>query len=63
MTLRDETEWIETVQLGWNVLAGGNDRSIVEKVLGFSIPLEHPELYGSGQASQKIVDHLLSANC
>lgn len=63
VTLRDETEWIETVQLGWNVLAGGNDRSIVEKVLGFSIPLEHPELYGSGQASQKIVDHLLSANC
>lgn len=62
VTLRDETEWTETVQTGWNVLAGSNPDGIVEMVRNFKIPEDHPELYGSGQAGQRIVDHLLSIN-
>jgi len=62
VTLRDETEWTETVQTGWNVLAEADPDDIVEKVRDFKIPQEHPELYGSGQSGQKIVDHLLSVN-
>ena len=59
ITLREETEWIETVQSGWNVLVGGNPELIVDTVRNFQVPQEHPELYGSGQAGEKIVEHLV----
>jgi UDP-GlcNAc3NAcA epimerase len=59
VTLRDETEWVETVNTGWNALAGGEQEKIVDLIRNFSIPQEHPELYGDGQAGQRIVDRLL----
>jgi len=59
VTLRDETEWVETVQSGWNVLAGGNKETILEKVLHFKVPENHPELYGDGKAARKIIDCLV----
>ncbi|MDF1519305.1 MAG: UDP-N-acetylglucosamine 2-epimerase (non-hydrolyzing) [Brevefilum sp.] len=61
ITLRDETEWVETVQSGWNVLAGGDKEIILEKVLNFEIPENHPELYGDGKAARKIVDCLIQS--
>jgi UDP-N-acetylglucosamine 2-epimerase len=36
ITLRDETEWIETVKFGWNTLAGANKEKIVEKINNIS---------------------------
>lgn len=59
VTLRDETEWIETVNSGWNVLAGGSEKNILSAINDFRIPHEHPELYGDGQAGQRIVDRLI----
>ncbi len=59
VTLRDETEWVETVQSGWNILAGGYKENILEKVLHFKVPEKHPELYGDGKAAQKIIDCLV----
>ncbi len=56
ITLRDETEWVETVQLGWNILVGADTRRIVQSVDEFSTPDEHPQLYGDGQSSKRIVD-------
>ena len=35
ITLRDETEWIETVQLGWNILTGADHDRIIETVRTF----------------------------
>jgi UDP-GlcNAc3NAcA epimerase len=31
VTLRDETEWVETVNSGWNVIAGADTKSIISK--------------------------------
>lgn len=39
VTLRDETEWVETIESGWNVLAGANTKKIVACV-GESPPHE-----------------------
>ncbi len=58
LTLRDETEWVETVALGWNHLVGANIQSILEAVASFMPPDEHPVLYGVGQATQRIVERM-----
>jgi UDP-N-acetylglucosamine 2-epimerase len=58
LTLRDETEWVETVALGWNHLVGANTQSILEAVASFIPPDEHPVLYGAGQAAQRIVERM-----
>ena len=53
VTLRDETEWVETVQTGWNVLVGTNTARIIQ-IVQSSMPLGiHPTLYGNGQASAR----------
>jgi UDP-N-acetylglucosamine 2-epimerase len=59
VTLRDETEWIETTQSGWNVLAGADKNKILASVRDFQIPKKHPNLYGIGQTGGKIVTYLL----
>jgi len=54
VTLRDETEWVETVQAGWNTIAGADTNRIVQAVNGFHMPAEHPPLYGDVHAAQRI---------
>lgn len=48
VTLREETEWVETVAHGWNVLAGHDTGGIVGAVNSFVAPASRPPLYGSG---------------
>ncbi len=55
VTLRNETEWLETVRVGWNVLAGAETDTIVKAVQSFRVPDTHPLLYGDGRASGRIV--------
>jgi len=53
VTLRDETEWVETVQAGWNVLTGADTTAILKAVRTFTLPETRPELYGAvGVADQ-----------
>jgi UDP-N-acetylglucosamine 2-epimerase len=54
LTLRDETEWIETVKAGWNRLVGTNPTAILEAWNGFSPPVEHPPIFGDGTAAERI---------
>jgi len=58
ITLRDETEWTETVDAGWNVVAGVNIDRILEAVRTFEPPSDRPSLYVDGRASERITDLL-----
>jgi len=60
ITLREETEWVETVEAGWNCLAGTSSATIIEKVRNFTTPQERPALYGDGHAAEKITDILVN---
>ncbi len=60
ITLRDETEWVETVDAGWNYLAGTEMEQIVQAVKTFRPPANQPVLYGDGCAAQKMVAYLTS---
>ena len=58
VTMRDETEWVETVNLGWNSIAGASYDQITEAVAKFAKQPpaetgEHP--YGKGNAAEKII--------
>ena len=55
ITLRNETEWIETTDSGWNILSGAETDRIYQCVTSFTIPKEHPNAFGDGQAAEKIV--------
>lgn len=63
VTLRNETEWVETLDLGWNQLAG----SIKENILSaFYKSLDTPpnissSFYGCGDAATKCVEYLISS--
>lgn len=54
ITLRKETEWIETVQSGWNKLAGTNQEKIVKLTKNFPKPKNHPNFLGDSKAYLKI---------
>jgi UDP-GlcNAc3NAcA epimerase len=54
VTLRDETEWTETVEAGWNRLVGSDPESIIEALASRPVPASHPDLYGDGRAAERI---------
>jgi UDP-N-acetylglucosamine 2-epimerase len=55
VTLRDTTEWVETVDAGWNTLVD-LDREAALAALERTPPVERPELYGGGRAAQRVCD-------
>jgi UDP-GlcNAc3NAcA epimerase len=56
VTLRDTTEWVETIELGWNRLVGLDAGAVREALAdGLAPPAEHPPLYGDGRAAERIV--------
>ena len=57
VTLRDTTEWVETVDAGWNVLVD-LDTDAALAALERDPPTERPELYGGGRAAERIGDVL-----
>lgn len=59
VTLREETEWIETVETGWNALAGADENRILKAVHDLVAPTVHPDFFGNGDAAS-IILRLLS---
>ena len=62
VTMRDETEWVETIEIGANELVGADYGAIIAAVKRAQAKdissLE--QVYGDGKASQKIIDELLN---
>ena len=59
ITLRDETEWIETLNGNWNFVVGTDKNLILEKISVNTFD-EQGEYYGDGKAGEKIVNALLN---
>lgn len=62
VTMRDETEWVETVDLGWNRLVGASAREIILAVS--DLTKEKPAAsvifpYGRGDSARKIVTTII----
>lgn len=58
ITMRPETEWIETIEAGWNTLVDSNKDDILKALDKNETPVNHPDFYGDGKASYKIVDYI-----
>ncbi len=56
ITLRDNTEWVETVEDGWNVLVGADEEKIVKGVNQFEPGNKQRNVFGEGDASEKITE-------
>ena len=57
ITMRDETEWVETVELGWNQVVGANMDKILKAFKNKDIHknIRQSEPYGDGLSAQKII--------
>jgi UDP-N-acetylglucosamine 2-epimerase len=61
ITLREETEWMETIRSGWNVLVGTESDRIVKEAKpkkGRRLPRSKTGIFGDGKASEKIIQVL-----
>jgi UDP-GlcNAc3NAcA epimerase len=61
ITVRDQTEWVELVEGGYNILSNANENDIYKSYLRMkdkSFDSSEDALYGKGQASSKIAAYL-----
>ncbi|MDP2210256.1 MAG: UDP-N-acetylglucosamine 2-epimerase (non-hydrolyzing) [Candidatus Aquicultor sp.] len=58
ITLRDTTEWVETVESGWNVLVHVDKELILRKISDFAPTGTPAQLFGDGKAAQYIAERL-----
>jgi UDP-GlcNAc3NAcA epimerase len=59
ITLREETEWIETLEDNWNFVVGTNEQKVLEKISVNNFG-EQKDFFGDGNAAKKIVISLLN---
>ena len=60
ITVRPETEWVETVIAGWNVLVGDKMDQLIENCLSFNPYHNRPQYFGDGKSAKKIISILES---
>src|SRR5436190_4753442 len=61
VTLRPLTEWLDTVEAGANVLVDDDPDAIADAIRTAAMPVERPQLYGDGRASERIARTLLAS--
>lgn len=61
VTLRETTEWVETVEGGFNRLTGMDADRVREALADLRMPAERPDLYGDGRAAERIADLVAAA--
>jgi UDP-GlcNAc3NAcA epimerase len=54
LTLREQTEWTETISVGWNVLVGADSKRILDQWFTFKPPADRPAIFGDGHAGERI---------
>lgn len=59
ITMREETEWVETVELGWNQLVGADSKKIYAAFLQIQKGKSDYLPYGDGRSSQRIIRSIL----
>ncbi|KZL93731.1 non-hydrolyzing UDP-N-acetylglucosamine 2-epimerase [Clostridium magnum] len=60
ITMRDETEWVETVENGWNRVVGTDKHKILDSIVNFYPEKKQENIFGDGNASEKILKLLNS---
>ena len=61
ITMRSTTEWIETIEDGWNILVGSDKNKIVDAIKNFNPKGNtHLKQFGDGKASEKIREDLIN---
>jgi len=60
ITIRDNTEWVETVESGWNVLTGVDTKKIVKAVQDWVPSCTLKPIFGNGQTSRTIKELIAS---
>jgi UDP-GlcNAc3NAcA epimerase len=58
VTARPSTEWVDTVEVGANVLVDDDPERLAVAVSSARMPDERPPLYGDGHASERVADAL-----
>jgi len=58
ITLRDETEWIELIDVGANRLVGADQDRIADAISSLPVAIDNKSVYGDGQASRRIAEIL-----
>ena len=61
ITVRDRTEWTETVEAGWNVIVGSDPGAIAGAMTEFRPDGDRPPLFGDGHAAEHVVEALFKA--
>jgi UDP-N-acetylglucosamine 2-epimerase (non-hydrolysing) len=56
ITLRENTEWVETVEAGWNVLVGAEYEMVLESIGSFKGNSTQADIFGDGNASGRICE-------
>lgn len=61
ITMRDDTEWVETIENGWNVLVGADKDRILDALNNFVPDKPRKDFFGDGKAADRIIS-IISSN-